>query len=182
MKPHFALMVLLVALSTSAWADAKDHLRVCSGLEPDATRLACYDLAAAAAAKAAEPPPPLPVVAAPKLTDLRKIAPADLAVETHKWDGLNVETSLNDYLHDIDEFRCFDVRAFARLRIDFSHFDSAGETYLKSHCDTSAASESRACYVKIRFTYESFHRQEMGGLLAHMTFVQPKGGRGEIVR
>ncbi len=65
---------------------------------------------------------------------------------------------------------------------DFSALDPAGETYLKTHCDTSAAADGRACFVKLHFVYDGYNSVEMGGLTGHLTFVHAKDGHGEIVR
>lgn len=175
MKKTFAAMLLLMTTSTPSLADMADDLRACSGLSDDKSRLACFDLNA----KTLAPNPPTPV-ATPGV--FHKIAPADLATETHKWDGVNVETSLNCFFADQAQFRCFDAQSYARLRVDFSEFNPVGEAYLRTHCDTTAAAGSRACLVKIHFVYDGYSRQDMGGFTGHMTLVEPKDGRGEIVK
>lgn len=171
MKSSYGAALLLIAISTPAFADMASDIRLCAKVSDDKTRLACFDLNAKAWA---EP------VAAPGV--FRKIAPADLAIESHKWDGLSVETALNCFYADVAEFRCFDVRSFARVRVDFSEMDPAGEGYLKAHCDTSAAADGRACFVKLHFVYGGYNREELGGLTGHVTFVHPKDGHGEIVK
>ncbi len=109
-----AVAALMLSVSSApAFADMTADIRLCAKVSDDKDRLACFDLNAKAWAEAAAAPAAAPGV-------FRKIAPADLALQSHKWDGLGVETALNCLYADLAEFRCFDVRGFARVRVDFS--------------------------------------------------------------
>ena len=110
------------------------------------------------------------------------LSPSDLVIQTHKWDGKTVETSLNCIFADNNDFRCVDLIAFSNIRIDFQSFDTEGQKYLEDKCDTRTKSNSLACRITIRFLYNSFSELEVGGLTGKLTTIRPQDGVGRIVR
>lgn len=182
MKNAVAL-TFLVCLATPALADVATDVLNCSKVAGKDNRLDCYDhIADRLPAPEPSPAPGAAVGALLNAVDVKRLAPTDLAVETHKWEGKVVETTLNCLYADAADFRCFDTRGLARVRVDFNSFNDAGSGYLQLRCDTSSAADTRACLVKLRFIYESSHRQDVGGLLGVMLFIEPRDGYGEIVR
>jgi hypothetical protein len=113
--------------------------------------------------------------------DAKVLKPSDLAVETSKWDGRVVETTLNCFYADRNEFRCLDAMS-GGVRVDFREFDTDGQAYLEKNCDEIDKISSPRCRVTIRFTYASHSRMEGGGLLGHITVVAAENDVGIIVR
>jgi hypothetical protein len=178
------IISVLMTFATPALADLATDVVACSKLAGKDNRLDCYDNIAG---KLPAPEPnPINAATSPQslaiATNVKRISAADLAVETHKWEGAVIETSLSCFFADTDEYRCFDGKGLARVRVDFGKFDYAGAAYLRNHCDTLSLADTRPCSVKLRFTYEAFHRQDMGGLAGNMTFIEPRDGYGEIVK
>jgi hypothetical protein len=108
--------------------------------------------------------------------DLKTLTAADLAVQTHKWEGKRVETRMSCFYADKDEFRCVGSRA----RVDFTEITNAdGRKFLEENCDTIAKSGRPRCTVTIRFVYESNERVETGVL--PITYVKAEDNKGEVL-
>ncbi len=56
--------------------------------------------------------------------DVKTLNAADLAVQTHRWEGKLIETTLNCFYADKIDYRCYDYNSFARVRVDFQYFDA----------------------------------------------------------
>ncbi len=113
--------------------------------------------------------------------DFEILKPNDLAVETHKWQGMAVQTTLNCFFADRNDYRCFDTQSYARVRVDFRSFDPDGEIFLKENCDRIDKANSNACRVTILFIYDSFDELPVGGFAGHITLVVPEDYKGYVV-
>lgn len=109
-----------------------------------------------------------------------KVCGADLAVQTHRWDGCLIETKARCLYADLNEYRCM---ADGVTRIDFSDltpYPVRGE--IQANCDTIRKSTtSPRCLVTLQFTYESYAQMDLGGIAGHQTVIMPKNSRGEII-
>jgi hypothetical protein len=108
--------------------------------------------------------------------EIKRLTAADLAVQTHKWEGKTIETRMSCFYADKDEFRCVGSRA----RVDFTDITNAhGRKFLEDNCDTIAKSGRPRCTVTIRFVYESNERVETGVL--PITYVKAEDNKGEVL-
>jgi hypothetical protein len=114
--------------------------------------------------------------------EVKALNPADLAVQTHRWEGDVVKTTLNCFYADQDEYRCYDADSLDRVRVDFRSFDPSGKAFLQSHCDRIGIANTSQCRVTLVFTYESFEVLPVGGLNGDITLVRPKNFLGFILR
>ena len=86
--------------------------------------------------------------------DVVRVGMADLAVQTHKWDGKTIETTAYCFYTDVNEFRCIYPHG---ARVDFVELepdDLRGR--IEKNCDTVGKAFTRACLVKFRFVYDHF--------------------------
>src|SRR5271166_1428815 len=123
------------------------------------------------------------LVASPALAQEATVLRAsDLAVQTHRWEGEVVETTLNCFYADKQDYRCYDAKSFARVRVDFVSFDSDGEAFLQRRCDRIDVADTDACRVTLRFTYQSFDVMPSGDSFGDLTLIKPIYRVGIIVR
>ena len=113
--------------------------------------------------------------------DLKALTAADLAVQTHRWEGKLIETTLNCFYADKLDYRCYDNNSFARVRVDFQYFNPDGEEFLQKKCDRIEIANTNSCRVIITFAYENFDTMPVGGLAGEITLVRPENGTGYII-
>lgn len=113
--------------------------------------------------------------------DVKTLNAADLAVQTHRWEGKLIETTLNCFYADKIDYRCYDYNSFARVRVDFQYFDPDGELFLQKRCDRIEIANSNACHVIVMFVYDNFDTMPSGGLAGEITLVRPEHGTGYIL-
>ncbi|MGO8738581.1 hypothetical protein [Rhodoblastus sp.] len=113
--------------------------------------------------------------------DVKRLSGADLAVQTHKWEGETIETTGHCFYADVDEYRCVVGGPGGAARIDFKTITpDAARQNLEDHCDTVEKLSSRACFVRFQFVYESFDL--LAGSYGQLTtLVIPKDGAATIV-
>lgn len=109
--------------------------------------------------------------------EVKTLSPADLAIQTTKWQGKMVETTFRCFYADKDEFRCI----AGRTRVDFSALEPAeARTTLENKCDTvEGLAKNSQCVVKIRFEYEDSEIKDNNG--SRLTVVSAKDSKGEII-
>ena len=89
----------------------------------------------------------------------KKLTSADLAVETHKWDGKQIQTIAQCFFADTDEYRCMIVGANGYIhdavRVDFKEITPPEmKKAVEDNCDTlDKAMQSKTCRFQIAFTY-----------------------------
>ncbi len=112
-------------------------------------------------------------------SQIRKIAASELAVQTHKWDGDIIETTMRCFYADVNEFRCV---AGARARVDFIRLDPPEEQHrVQKACDTQAALLSDRCNFTIRFVYDGFETMDIGGIMGKSTLILARDHSGMIM-
>ncbi|HXW19318.1 MAG TPA: hypothetical protein VEK35_02320, partial [Roseiarcus sp.] len=92
----------------------------------------------------------------------------DLAVETHKWDGKLIQSTVICFYADTDDYRCAVLSAnglpgygTTLVRIDFSSIEPPEiKKAIEDNCDTVAKMQTKACRFQAVFTYEAFAAQE----------------------
>jgi len=114
--------------------------------------------------------------------DIEILKATDLAVHTHKWEGRLVQTTLNCFYADKYDYRCYDTKSFARVRVDFQTFDSDGEAFLQKRCDRAEIADTSACLVTIVFIYQSFDVMPLGGFVGNITMVKPEHLTGFVLQ
>lgn len=116
---------------------------------------------------------------APAMADDAKfISMADLAAQTHKWDGKKIKTTAQCFYADKSEIRCVG----AHTRIDVTSFSGVSQektNKFEDDCDlpTKALTSSR-CRVTFVFTYDGF--SDAGDALNSMTLVKAAGNVAEM--
>ena len=109
--------------------------------------------------------------------DVKKLSGADLAVQTHKWDGKTVETSGSCFYADVNEYRCVTFGVGGGARVDFSTLEpDAARKKIEDHCDTISKMLTKACIVRFRFVYESYDTHVSGSDVLHIVIAKDNAG------
>jgi hypothetical protein len=109
----------------------------------------------------------------------KKVKGSDLGVQSHKYDGRLIQTTVNCFLADKDDIRCL---AGFGARIDFSAVSGEGMSdYLFDKCDSIDNLPKNVCKFEIQFTYSGFSSQSTSNG-SFMTVVEPAGGSAEFRR
>jgi hypothetical protein len=85
----------------------------------------------------------------------KKLSAADLAVQTHKWDGKVIQMNVQCFYADVDEYRCMiGGGAGAFVRVDFAEVEPAEiKKAMDDNCDTIEKMLTRGCSFQVTFTY-----------------------------
>lgn len=111
--------------------------------------------------------------------DVRRVSPEDLRVETHKWDGKVIETKVNCFYADVNEFRC----VANNLRVDFSEvIPNQAQAFLEKECDTIQKASRKACSVFVRFKYSSYERKDSNNIYGATTLIGAVDDLGFVKR
>jgi hypothetical protein len=118
----------------------------------------------------------LPVAA--HADDVKKLSGADLAVQTHKWDGKTIETSGFCFYADVNEYRCMVPGAGGvGARVDFMTMEpDAARQKIEDHCDTISKMLTKACAVRFQFVYESYDTHVSGADVFHIVIAKDNAG------
>jgi hypothetical protein len=109
----------------------------------------------------------------------KKVKGNDLGVESHKYDGHLIQTTVNCFLADKEDIRCL---AGFGARIDFSSVTGDGMSdYLFDKCDSIDNLPKNICKFEIQFTYVGFSSQTTS-TGSSMTVIEPSGGTAEFRR
>ncbi len=109
----------------------------------------------------------------------KKVKGNDLGVQSHKYDGHLIQTTVNCFLADKEDIRCL---AGFGARIDFSTVTGDGMSgYLFDKCDSIDNLPKNICKFEIQFTYSGFSSQDMSNG-ASITVIEPAGGTAEFRR
>lgn len=114
-----------------------------------------------------------------KADEIVKLGPADLGVQTHKWEGKTIETTAYCFYADVHEYRCASPGG-PRLDFDTLEPDMAKDS-IEAHCGTLASAFSAACKVKIRFVYGQFDKMKNDDGTS-LSVILVKDGKGTIVK
>jgi hypothetical protein len=93
----------------------------------------------------------------------KKLTAIDLSVETHKWDGKVIQTMVQCFFADTDEYRCavLPPQGGDLVRIDFNKISPPEmKKTVEDNCDTIEKMTTRACRFQVVFTYSGNNRQE----------------------
>ncbi len=94
----------------------------------------------------------------------KKLNATDLSVQTHKWDGKSIQTTVACFYADAEDYRCAVGglgAADTLVRIDVTKIDPPEmKKVVEDNCDTIEKMKTRACRFVITFTYAANDRQE----------------------
>jgi hypothetical protein len=119
----------------------------------------------------------------------KRLSADDLSVETHKWDGKSIQTVVQCFYADIDEYRCAVLASSGlpftgktTVRIDFKSIEPADmKKAVEDNCDTIGKMSTKGCRFQAVFTYEQNEREEEGDSTVRM-LILAKDGFGSFSR
>jgi hypothetical protein len=92
----------------------------------------------------------------------KRLTAEDLSVQTHKWDGKTIRTTVSCFFADKDEYRC--IAGWSErvtVRIDFVAIEPESmKSVIEDKCDAVAKARGNACKLQATFVYLGNERQE----------------------
>jgi hypothetical protein len=109
--------------------------------------------------------------------EVKHLTTADLAVQTHKWDGKQIQATMQCFYADTDEYRCVaGMSGRTGVRIDFQDIEPMNmKTAIENKCDTVEKSRSRQCRVQATFVYAGNDREEKSDGMVMMIIIAEDG-------